>query len=227
MKVKFGSIVTDARGKIGGHVASKNRAGSYFRTKVTPVNPNTSYQSTARSRLASLSTAWRALSSAQRLLWNNAVLAFQKTDIFGDIKTPTGFNLHQALNNNLLRIGVAVISAPPLPQNLPPIETGVLTVTNAGVVKVTFTDDPVTTDSEIEAYATPALSPGKNFVKSELRRIGKAPAIAAHDIDLATLYTTKFGAVGAVGQKVFVALKQISKTSGQSGVLVIYSALIS
>jgi len=36
MKTLFGAIVVDGRGKLGGHVASKNRHGSYFRTKVSP-----------------------------------------------------------------------------------------------------------------------------------------------------------------------------------------------
>jgi len=44
MKMKFGAIVVDGRGKIGGHVASKNRGGAYLRTKVTPSNPQTGYQ---------------------------------------------------------------------------------------------------------------------------------------------------------------------------------------
>ena len=39
MKIKFGSEVVDGRGKIGGHVYSKNKGGAYKRTKVTPSNP--------------------------------------------------------------------------------------------------------------------------------------------------------------------------------------------
>lgn len=43
-KIKFGMMMTDARGKLGGQVFSKNRSGSYVRTKVTPVNPQTTTQ---------------------------------------------------------------------------------------------------------------------------------------------------------------------------------------
>jgi hypothetical protein len=45
MKMKFGAIVTEGRGKIGGHVASKNKSGAYLRTKVTPVNRQSVAQS--------------------------------------------------------------------------------------------------------------------------------------------------------------------------------------
>jgi hypothetical protein len=224
MKMKFGAIVVDGRGKIGGHVVSKNRAGSYLRTKVTPVNPNTAYQAAVRNRLSQLATAWAGLTAAQRLLWNNAVSAFKKTDIFGDIKNPTGFNLFQKLNNNLSRIGIAQINVPPLPVELPTITTGVLVATNAGVMTVTFTVDPSIAATDVEIEATPALSPGISFVKSEFRVIGKMPVLAAHVADIAALYIAKFGAVGAVGQKVFIRMKQISKTTGQAGV--IYSDII-
>src|SRR4051812_170938 len=84
MKVKFGSLVVDGRGKIGGHVLSKNRGGAYMRTKVTPINPQTADQSTVRGTLTSLSQSWRALTQNQITAWNNAVQNFQSTDIFGD-----------------------------------------------------------------------------------------------------------------------------------------------
>src|SRR6056297_1294291 len=98
MKMKFGALVTDGRGKIGGQVASKNRYGSYLRTKVTPSNPQTASQLNVRSVLAALSSGWRDLTQAQRDGWNAAVLDFQKTNVFGDTITPTGKNLYTRLN---------------------------------------------------------------------------------------------------------------------------------
>ena len=99
MKIKFGAIVVDGRGKIGGHVASKNRGGAYLRTKVTPTNPQTTFQSAVRNRLTAFSQGWRGLTQAQRDAWNAAVSNFSKTDVFGDIKQPTGLNLYVKLNS--------------------------------------------------------------------------------------------------------------------------------
>lgn len=226
MKCKFGAIVVDGRNKLGGHVASKNRAGAYWRTKVTPMNPNTSYQAEVRNRLSTLSSAWRGIGAAAILQWNNAVDLFKSTDIFGDIRRPTGLNLYQMLNNNLIRIGIAPITMPPLPVALPVIITGVLTAVSAGAIIVTFTEDPVITDSEIEVAATPALSPGKSFVKAEFRRIGLMPAIVANVTTLTTIYGAKFGPVGAADMKIFVKMHQVSKTTGQAGIPVIYSCII-
>ena len=39
--MKFGALVVDGRNKIGGQVASKNRAGAYLRNKVTPSKKRT------------------------------------------------------------------------------------------------------------------------------------------------------------------------------------------
>jgi len=226
MKIKWGALVTDGRNKIGGHVASKNRAGAYLRTKVTPMNPNTSYQAEVRNRLSTVSSGWRVLSAALMLAWNSAVDLFKNTDIFGDIQKPTGFNLYQRLNNNLIRIGIAPITTPPTPVALPTITTGVVTATAGGALIVTFTADPDVSVTEVEVWASPALSAGKSFVKSELRRIGLMPAIVAHVTTLTTIYNAKFGAVGAVGKKIFVMMKQVSKTTGQAGIPVIYSDVI-
>jgi len=51
MKTLFGAIVVDGRGKLGGHVASKNRHGSYFRTKVSPSQPASQYSANVRAAL--------------------------------------------------------------------------------------------------------------------------------------------------------------------------------
>jgi len=42
--IKFSAIVSDARGKIGGNVFSRNKGGSYIRSYVKPINPSTPKQ---------------------------------------------------------------------------------------------------------------------------------------------------------------------------------------
>lgn len=102
MKIKWGMMMTDGRGKLGGQVASKNRAGAYIRTKVTPVNPQTVAQQNIRQLFGSIASAWRSLTQAQINGWNEATEFWQRTDIFGDLKKPSGFALFQRLNTGLL-----------------------------------------------------------------------------------------------------------------------------
>ncbi len=227
MKMKFGAIVTDGRGKIGGHVASKNRSGAYLRTKVTPVNAQTVSQTGVRNRLSGFSQSWRGLTEAQRAAWNAAVGDFAKTNIFGDLVQPTGFNLYQRLNNNLTRIGEVAIDVPPVPAAIVDIVIGALTVAaGAGTASLAYTAGADAT-SEIEVWATPTVSAGVSFVKSEFRLIGQFTANAVSPFNLAAAYTAKFGSLtGTAGKKVFVRTVAISTVTGQAGVPQIASAIV-
>src|SRR5690606_4703877 len=118
MKAKFGALVVAGSGQINGFVASRNRAGAYFRTKVTPVNPQTASQNAVRQRLTGNAQAWRGLSEAQRASWNAAVSGFARTDIFGDLKNPSGFNLFVRINNNLEAAGQSPLTAAPVPSEV-------------------------------------------------------------------------------------------------------------
>lgn len=227
MKIKFGAIIVAGSGKIGGHVAAHNRSGAYMRTKVTPINSQTGSQTTVRNRLSTLATSWKALTAAQILAWNNAVSLYKGTNIFGDIKSPSGFNLYQKLNNNLSRIGVAALTTPPTPVALPSCDTGVLTSVHAGAMLLTFTNDPSMVASVVAVEATAPQSAGKSFIKSEYRYIGLLPTITAHVSTLTTIYNAKFGAPSTAGQKVYVRIRQISNVTGQAGIPIVSSAVVS
>lgn len=227
MKIKFGSLVSDGRGKIGGHVASKNRAGAYIRTKVTPVNPSSLAQVNVRQRLATLSSGWRGLTNSQRLQWNNAVSSFSKTDIFGDIRNPTGANLYQKLNNQLAIIGVGAMDVPPLPVAVPSLSSLTVTQASGGATSLGFAESPLPAGHTLVLRATPAQSPGKSFVKSEFRIIGLVDAGVATPFVATTQYNTKFGAPGEAGQKVFVEAFFVNEVTGQKGLPIQAVALIS
>jgi hypothetical protein len=217
MKMKFGAIVVDGRGKIGGHVASKNRAGAYLRTKVTPVNAQTSYQLGVRNRFTQLSQAWRSLTQEQRDSWNSAVSDFQKTDIFGDLHSPTGFNLYQRLNNNLLLIGESVIDTPPLPSSVDEVVASSLTAeSDTQSLSLVLTDD-VPSNTNVKVFATAPQSAGKSFVKSEYRLIGVLDPEETTPVDLLADYQAKFGSTGSDGQKIFVKVQAVNATTGQTG----------
>ena len=117
--------MTDARGKLGGQVFSKTRSGSVIRTKVTPVNPQTSAQSVARALFGRISQRWRVLTDVQRNAWASAAEEAAKTNVFGDQYFSSGKNFFQELNGNILNAtggSVAIFDTPPL-QTPPPIRT--------------------------------------------------------------------------------------------------------
>lgn len=216
MKIKWGALVVDGRNKIGGQVASKNRSGAYMRNKVTPVNPQSSFQVAVRARLASISAAWRALTVAQRAAWNAAVADYRTTDIFGDIQNPSGFSLHQKLNSNLVNIGEAMLTEPPLPVAVPVFDTLSAAFANGAQTAVlTVTPAALPSGSVLIIRATPAISAGRSFVKSEFRQISVVTSVVAGSVNIATAYIAKFGAIGAPGSKIFVECVHVSTNTGQ------------
>lgn len=215
MKLKFGAIVVDGSGKIGGHVVSKNRGGKYLRTKVTPSNPSTVAQQNARAILSSLSTAWAELTEAQRLSFNNAVADFSTTDIFGDIKNPSGFNLYVKLNANLSITDQALISVAPAKVEVPYSEITSAEATVAGTIfSIEFANGDYNGE-EVFVTATPAVSQGLTNVKSRMRGLGHI-AVASGLIDIYDLYLAKFG-VPLVGGNITIGI-EVVMPNGQKSV---------
>lgn len=225
MKMKFGAIVTDGRGKIGGQVASKNRGGAYLRTKVTPSNGQTTAQSAVRNRFTQFAQAWRSLTQEQRDSWNAAVASFSRTDIFGDVRNPSGANLFQRLNNILAAIGVAPLDNPPLPSEVSNVIASALTAAVAVPAMSVAFAPTVPANTKVQVFATAPMSAGKSFVKSEFRQIAVLASDAPSPYNALSAYVDKFGSTGEVGQKIFLKFVPVNSITGQTGSASIVSVI--
>ena len=217
MKIKFGSIVTDGRGKLGGQVYSRNAAGAYVRNKVTPSNPQTVQQSLLRSTLATFSSGWKSLTESERAAWIAATVNFAKTDVFGDEVTPTGKNLYTKLNTNLTLINGSTIDNPPTPVAVvepaslsASIDVGIGNTLNINV-------GGLDTNQTYLVFATPALSPGINYVKNRLRLLTTMAGNESQPFDIQSVYNARFG-VPPAGQKVAFKVVPVNTVTGQAGV---------
>lgn len=222
-KIKFGMMMTDASGKLGGQVFSKNRGGSYVRTKVTPTNPQTTAQMTVRGIFASISSAWSSLSEASRLSFNNLVGDYGTTDIFGDLHNPSGKALFQRLNQNLEISEQAQITVCVPPSAVP--FANVLTAEGdvAGPDFFVTTGGNVT-GSKVVIWATPPLSQGTSFVKNKLRQIAVLTGGNAIQYEFQTEYVAKFGDLVA-GANIYVGVRVINE-NGQASPLETIKAVI-
>jgi hypothetical protein len=216
MKIKFGAIVVAGSGKIGGHVASKNRGGAYLRTKVTPTNPNSPAQAGARALLGTLSADWSAITESQRDSWNSGVKDFGSTDIFGDIKNPSGINLFVKLNANLMASGQSQVASCPAKQEIQfsAISSVVFDVSTPASSVITFAGAEYD-DAILQIRATPVVSAGTSFVKNLFRDIAYITG-ADGEATFGTEYVTKFGGPTA-GQIFFISVAVVT-SSGQKGV---------
>lgn len=224
MKIKFGAIVTDGRGKLGGHVFSKNAAGAFMRTKVTPTNPNTVNQTMARALFAAISAGWSALTSAQIAAWNAAVPDWQTTNIFGDLKKPTGKSLYQKLNNQAQSAGLSAVTDVPAKLALPdaPITAVPIGIT-ATTLALTGVDTSAST--QVVVWACPPVSDGTKNVETKMRQIYAAAGDAYSATAAYAAYVARFGAI-TTGSNVFVGVKYVV-ASGQASPLQTVKATIS
>lgn len=216
-KIKWGAIVVDGRGKLGGHVFTKTKSGATMRTKVTPVNPQTAAQASARSRLGGNSQAWASLNEEQRSGWNALASETSKTNIFGDQYFPSGKNLFTSVNNNLVMTGSGVLVDAPRFTELPFItlmEASVNVSVEEISLQVEIAGSAVGTALVIEA--SQPSSPGKYNFDGAFRQIAVANGSAAPTAKaLWDFYVAKFGAP-ALGKKIAFRAYYVDKSAGNA-----------
>lgn len=227
MKALFGSFIVDGRNKVNGHVLSKNRYGSYIRTKVTPVNPQTDAQQAARNNLATWSQNWRSLAESDRQSWIDAAPNFPFTDIFGNIKFLSGQALYVKLNTNIANVSGTAIDTAPAPVGLPAIDSIALTASSGpSVLSLAYSIPDANADSVLVVEATPNVTPGKSFVKNLFRYTTQVLSTTASPLVMTTAWTALFGDTVAF-QKVFIRARIVNKETGQSGIPLQTVAIVS
>lgn len=225
MKIKWGAFVVAGRGSAGGTVASRNTYGTYFRNKVTPINPKTVAQQLVRQFMALISQSWKGITQVQRDVWNSTTASFQATDIFGDSFSYTGFNLFMRLNRNLLEINEAPIDDAPKPVSVFGFTELSLAVDITLATLIATFAGAIDADTKVIVTATAPQSAGKSFVKSEYRKIAVLDSADVTPKNLETEYIAKFGSLGSAGSKIFIQFKPISIATGQPGTTLSASAI--
>lgn len=215
--IKFGNIVVAMAGKISGNVYSRNKGGAYSRTWVKPVNPQSGKQLAVRNFVTSLSQAWRGLTQSNREAWAAAAENFKRINRMAETIKLTGNALYVSLNKNLADIGVAAITTPPQPTDVGyATALSVVADNSSNTLVLTFTavND---TNTAWKVFATPALSAGINSPGTRYRQIGYSGTAEASPYDVSADYIATFGAIGAVGSKIFVKMVPVDISTGQAG----------
>jgi hypothetical protein len=223
MKIKWGALVVDGRGKIGGQIASKNGAGAYMKNKVTPSNPQTARQSFVRALFAAISQGWSSLTAEQINAWNEAVPNWTNTNIFGDLKKPSGKALYQRLNNQAQSAGLAAVTTVPAKLELP---NAPITAVPIGIAATTLalTGADTSASTQVVVFAAAPVSAGTKNVQGKLRQIYTSAGDAYSAAAAFAAYEAKFGAV-VLGQNIFVGTKYVL-ASGQASPLQVVKATV-
>jgi len=215
-KINFGTIVSDARGKINGVVMSKNKSGAYARTKVTPSNPRTTAQQAVRSNFAQLAQAWSStLTTGERAAWTSYAETYPRRNIFGNALTLNGLNMYISLGMVMLQMGQTPISSPPSISGVSPaIWAPTWDILSTTEVKITESSPSSALDGWNYVFATKSLPPGRAATPSDYRFVFAAadPGMAGV-IDISTAYIAIFGAPIS-GSKVYGLIATADSNTG-------------
>jgi hypothetical protein len=175
-KITFGPIVSEARGKQGNVVFSRDRSGAISRQVPHWTQPNTLSQKQARAWLRNAGKSWyQILTPAQRQSWENLAANQYHADRFNQVHNPDGQQLYSQCNLDLAAAGGSPLYDAPAKLSAP--DPGPLTCSasaDAGTLTINPTL-PIPANHAPILRATKGLSPGINFFAKWLRQIGNQP----------------------------------------------------
>lgn len=107
-------VYSQASGSIGGITYSHNRFGLYTRSRITPTNPQTGFQTQVRNAMSSLADRWvNVLTQAQRDAWTLYADNVPVLDKLGQSINLTGMNMY--IRSNVPRVQFDQIASVTVP----------------------------------------------------------------------------------------------------------------
>jgi hypothetical protein len=173
---------TAISGSVGGITWARSSQGYYMRSRVTPVNPNTSYQQQIRSALTTLASRWGdTLSTAQRTAWNTYAGAITVINRLGQSVLLSGQQWFTACNSPRIqadaKIGTSLGIIDDGPTTLNRGDPGSLSITSLGAaagVVIGVAGSPLWSADD-DAYALvfqgKPVGAGRNFFAGPYRLI--------------------------------------------------------
>lgn len=173
-KVAYGLTISDARGKAGSVVYSKNRAGAFIRAVVNPRQPRTAAQTTFRAFVKGITLRWSGvLTEEQRRGWIRLAGSMVGHDALGQETKRSGMTLFIERNVSLYLVGVGVLDDAPVDVVVTdPGELGGEGVAGSGLLYVSPTVSPIVGAELPLFWGTPLLSVGRTNVRSRENVIG-------------------------------------------------------
>jgi hypothetical protein len=173
-------MISDARGKQGGLVYSRNASGHYVRAKVSPVQPRSALQLAIRNAMCNEAIYWReTLSAVNRAGWERYAKSTPLVDVFGNKAYMSGIAMY--LRQAVVRRragGVPIYAAPTLPGEAN-AEICTFTGTVADGVRLTVITPVLVGADYVEVYRSVAAT-------SQARNYYSTPFMFAGDLDALT-----------------------------------------
>lgn len=221
----IGTISSDARGKLGGMVATRARNGTNFKAHAAPVNPRSVYQQVQRATMAAAVSAWKAIGATNQLRWGVLAAQYLYTNSLAQTYRPSGLQLWvQAYVNSSLAGTTLPAYAPSTPPSFYSVSSIILN--NTGTVlslSLFYVFGAYTGYATFSASSV--LSPTINYTKN-IRRRPMGAAHAASYNDITSAWTKAYGALPPVGSLVSVRVVSMDSGTSISGTPLAYLATV-
>lgn len=219
--IKFSALISEIKGSLNGSTIQGGRSSSILRNKPLPDQRSFIASGPQKSTFLRLVRNWRLLTQSQRNGWDSAATSFQVYNKFGDLYTPSGFQLYVTLNLNRYQAVQTYIDNAPSPVTITTL-TKVVAQLNLGIPQflVNLTYGTVQPNTYFFVYASKPVSPGvqvsyKHFNFVEAFRSTDLPQVDIYNSWLDTGVTEI-----PIGQKVFVRVRMVRADTGQVGPIV-------
>jgi hypothetical protein len=214
MLIKFGGLIADGRGKIGGHVVSKSVGGAVLMSKPNQPRKVSSFQEDQRYYYAYLSRYWQSLLPSVQAAWSAWSEGLNEYNVFGDRKNLSGFNAFMQVNVNFLIFGLAISAAPPTNMAravLPDLSVDFNASASSFLTSSSFSNVPYLT--RIRLYMSAPVSPGVTRYNGSYRFIKQRNSAGTLNFNVYSNYISAFGSA-PIGKKIFYKVIQLNQSSG-------------
>jgi hypothetical protein len=220
MKFK-GTIGTQYSGSIAGVTASHNRGGAFLRSRVIPVNPNTTFQQAVRTIFGTLSSYWLStLTPAERDAWNTYALNVLIPDSLGEPRNVGGLGMFKRSNVPRVQAGITTtpqVDAAPTEFNLGSYTAPTVGAISAGggTLSLAFTNtDEWANEDEAAMFVliSRGLNASVNYFKGPYRFAGQVLGDGTTAPTSPASITLPFTV--AIGQRVYVSVR-VSRADGR------------
>lgn len=113
--VKYGALITEIKGKVGGQVFQNGNAGFVLRNKNSRPGAASVSRLNATNGMSAISSSWRALSDAQRLAWSAATENWLFLNRYGESYQGSGYQMFCAYNRRLALAEENTVLVPGVP----------------------------------------------------------------------------------------------------------------
>lgn len=220
-QLKYGAIVTDIKGKIGGIVFQGGKQGPV--AKLDAIADSAKLTKADAGRVintlpltASIAGAWRQLSDIQRASWVTGAVNYPAYNKFGTAYTPSGFQVFMTLNFQIVAMAGSLLTECPVPVTVPDLIDYNIGWTPSTSINLVFAMTPPA-DCMLRIEATQPMSLGRAPKNSFYKVIDQLDNTITSPHNLFTKYVAVYGAVPA-NAVLYFRLMNVSTLTGQKGV---------